>query len=243
MAEPSPGRRDAVALGGSSSAGLAPAILLAESAPALGAALRGLLIADGYEVGLAGSSRHAEAMLARRAWRLAVIGQLESARGPLDLLALLGDEVPALVIGATGDQLALVRAFEAGADDFMSSPPSQLELRLRVRALLRRGQAPAAAGRTITVGDLRIDSLRRTVTLRGRCLDLRRLEYELLLRLAADPSRVLTRHELLAEVWGYPCACSTRTLDSHASRLRRKLAAVDGGRWVLNVRAVGYRLI
>lgn len=242
MAEPAPVLPGLAAHGARSSTGRGPAILLAEADPALGAALRALLGADGYEVSLAGSLRHAAAMLAWRAWRLAIVGELGGGRAGLELLELLRGDVPALVIGAGGDQLALVRAFEAGADDFMASPPSHLELRLRVRALLRRGKE-AAGEQTIAVGALRIDRRRRAATLGGHVLDLRRMEYELLLSLAADPSRVFSRQELLAEVWGYSCTCATRTLDSHASRLRRKLTAVDGGRWVLSVRAVGYRLI
>lgn len=68
------------------------------------------------------------------------------------------------------------------------------------------------------------------------------MEYNLLVNLASDPRRVFPRQELLGGVWGYPAVCSTQTLDSHASRLRCKLAA-GGERWIINVRGVGYRLI
>ena len=73
-------------------------------------------------------------------------------------------------------------------------------------------------------------------------MQLRRLEYELLVHLAREPPRVFAKQELLRDVWGYPTPVSTRTLDTHASRLRRKLRA-EGERWVVNVRGVGYRLI
>ncbi|MGO9762526.1 MAG: winged helix-turn-helix domain-containing protein, partial [Solirubrobacteraceae bacterium] len=72
--------------------------------------------------------------------------------------------------------------------------------------------------------------------------DLRPLEYDLLLYLAADPQRVFRKHELLQEVWGYHSLGTTRTVDTHASRLRRKLSAA-GERWVVNVWGVGYRLV
>jgi DNA-binding response OmpR family regulator len=72
-------------------------------------------------------------------------------------------------------------------------------------------------------------------------LELRRMEYQLLLHLASDPRRVFTRHELLKAVWGYRSIGNTRTLDSHASRLRRKLG-VAGERWIISVWGVGYRL-
>ena len=69
------------------------------------------------------------------------------------------------------------------------------------------------------------------------------MEFELLLQLARDPSRVWAREELLRAVWGYRCIGSTRTVDSHASRLRRKLDVDGTHRWVVNVRGVGYRLL
>ena len=87
-----------------------------------------------------------------------------------------------------------------------------------------------------------IDTTAHAASLHGNCVELRRLEYELLLHLAADPRRVFTKHELLQAVWGYRSAGTTRTLDSHASRLRRKLSTA-GERWVINVWGVGYRLI
>jgi DNA-binding response OmpR family regulator len=81
------------------------------------------------------------------------------------------------------------------------------------------------------------------VRLHRRSLQLRRLEYELLVHLAREPQRVCAKRELLRAVWGYPVPVSTRTLDSHASRLRRKLRAEGEEQWVINVRGVGYRLI
>ena len=80
------------------------------------------------------------------------------------------------------------------------------------------------------------------VTLYGLPVDLRRLEFELLVHLAGDPERVFSKQELLRAVWGYRSSGSTRTVDSHASRLRRKLRGATGGRWVINVWGVGYRL-
>ncbi|HEV2999081.1 MAG TPA: winged helix-turn-helix domain-containing protein [Solirubrobacteraceae bacterium] len=101
----------------------------------------------------------------------------------------------------------------------------------------------------IRVGALAIDPRARAVTLHGRPLELCRLEYELLAHLARDPRRVFSRHELLREVWGYRAPGRTRTLDTHASRLRAKLAggadglAGGGEHWIVCLRGVGYRLI
>jgi DNA-binding response OmpR family regulator len=136
----------------------------------------------------------------------------------------------------------VLRAFDAGADDFLESPPTYLELRARMRAVLGRAASPTI-NRVLQVGPLRIDRGAHTATLHGTCLDLRQMEYDLLVHLASEPTRVFRAPELLRTVWSdYPEPGRTRTLHSHASRLRRKLNAV-GGRWVINVRGVGYRLI
>lgn len=113
-----------------------------------------------------------------------------------------------------------------------------------------RNEADRGEPRLITVGALRVDLRARAVTLAGHSVELRRREFDLLAHLAAEPRRVFGRRELLAGVWGYHTVVSTRTLDSHASRLRIKLAAgapaTRSGipaRWVVAVRGVGYRLI
>jgi DNA-binding response OmpR family regulator len=94
----------------------------------------------------------------------------------------------------------------------------------------------------LRVGPLRIDRAAYAASLDGERLELRRLEYELLVHLARDPNRVFQRQELLRAVWGYRFVGTTRTVDSHASRLRRKLSAT-GEHWIINVRGIGYRLI
>lgn len=135
----------------------------------------------------------------------------------------------------------MLRAFDAGADDFLESPPSYLELRARLRAVLRRAAGPTSPS-VLQVGPLRIDTAAHVATMHGRGLDLRQMEYDLLVHLAGEPTRVFRAPELLRTVWGYPEPGRTRTLHSHASRLRGKLNAI-GGRWVINVQGVGYRLI
>ena len=95
----------------------------------------------------------------------------------------------------------------------------------------------------VHVGALEIDRLTRRVAVGGKRIDLPAKEYELLLKLASEPSRVFTKEELLREVWGFRSIGKTRTLDSHASRLRRKLARAGGGPFVVNVWGVGYRLL
>ncbi len=115
------------------------------------------------------------------------------------------------------------------------------DLRARVAALLRRSQRRPGMGR-IRVGTLELDPPSREVTVRGERVELSQKEFALLRTLVAEPTRVYTKEELLRSVWGYRAMGSTRTLDSHACRLRQKLG-VHGDRYVVNVWGVGYRLL
>lgn len=94
----------------------------------------------------------------------------------------------------------------------------------------------------LSVGPLTIDTKAHTASLHDKHLNLRQMEYDLLVHLASDPRRVFRKQELLRAVWGYQAPVATRTLDSHASRLHGKLAT-RGERWIINVRSVGYRLL
>jgi DNA-binding response OmpR family regulator len=150
--------------------------------------------------------------------------------------------LPAIVVAADGHELDMLRAFEAGADDFLARPAAYLELRARLRALLRRTADRPARAHPLEVGPLAIDTFARTVTVEGREVSLRRLEFELLAHLASEPERVFAKAELMHVVWGYRSSGSSRTLDTHASRLRRKLATAGAHGLVISVWGVGYRL-
>jgi DNA-binding response OmpR family regulator len=136
-----------------------------------------------------------------------------------------------------------VRGIERGADDFVAKPFHYPEVLARLGALIRRARG-AVVAEEVRVGALRIDRHGHIATLAGRRLDLSAKEFALLDALARDPNRVVTKTELLRDVWGYRSAGRTRTVDSHASRLRRKLAAHGGAdRWVVNIWGIGYRLL
>jgi DNA-binding response OmpR family regulator len=211
-------------------------------------------------VELARSAEHARILARTGAPDALLLGGLGGPRAPLALLeevrfsdSGLGwwPRMPAIVLGSGRHGLELVRSFEAGADDFLARPARYIELRLRLRALLLRGAARRPERRRLAVGPLAVDMRARAVTLGDRHVPLCRLEFDLLAHLAREPERVFARPELLAAVWGYRAAVPTRTVDSHASRLRIKLAggaacpgrSVPATRWVFAVRGVGYRLI
>jgi DNA-binding response OmpR family regulator len=225
-------------------------ILVVETDADFGRALVEQLAADGHPADLARTARHAETLASASPPRLVVLGELDSPRGTLDLLETIRghhteawpQNLPVIVLSSRTTEPDMLRAFEAGADDFLARPARYLELRARVRALLRRAASNTQQTMPLQIGPLTIDTAAHAASLHGSRLGLRRMEFDLLLHLATDPRRVFRKHELLQAVWGYRSAGSTRTLDSHASRLRRKLGAA-GERWVINEWGVGYRLI
>lgn len=151
-------------------------------------------------------------------------------------------DVPVIVLGEPeSDTVDRVRALERGCDDFLVRPFAYEELLARIRAVLRR-TAPAAH-EVRRAGLITADLATRSVSVGEVAVSLAGKEYELLLKLMTDATRVFTKEQLLREVWGFRSLGRTRTLDSHASRLRRKLAAAGAGPVVVNVWGVGYRLL
>jgi DNA-binding response OmpR family regulator len=214
---------------------MSTALLVAEPEPTTRGFLERHLTDDGFEVVAAEPE------------------ELAAAGSPPDLV-LLGDssvleacrswsrDVPVIVLGSPGsDTVDRVRAFERGCDDWVDRPFAYEELLARIRAVLRRTSPPRRD--VFEAGGIAVDRVTRRVTVDGRPVALAGKEYELLLRLASDPRRVFTKEELLRDVWGFRSLGRTRTLDSHASRLRRKLGRGSAGTYVVNVWGVGYRLL
>ena len=150
-------------------------------------------------------------------------------------------DVPVLVLTGRGGEADRLRGFERGADDYLVKPFLYGELLARVRAVLRRCSDRREHG-ALRVGDLVVDPHTRTVRLADRPVHLSAKEFALLQALAAQPDRVVPKNELLRDVWGYVAIGRTRTVDAHACRLRKKLAAGSARPWVVNVRGVGYKL-
>jgi DNA-binding response OmpR family regulator len=226
-------------------------ILLLEDDPVLGTFLADNLSADGYEPIVAETLRGALRTLELRRPDLAVVDLglpdgsglelIERVRGADGVVSRLDPELPIVVLSGRAGEVDRVRGFERGADDFVGKPFVYTELRLRLAAVLRRSRLRPGRG-VLRIGDLSVDPAAREVRLRGRRIELSQKEFALLRALAADPTRVLTKAELLRDVWGYRTLGTTRTLDSHACRLRAKLG-LEGDRFVVNVWGVGYRLV
>jgi len=152
--------------------------------------------------------------------------------------------VPVIVATARDDDESVVQALDAGADDYVVKPFQAGQLEARIRAVLRRAAGVAdAAMASVTVGDLTVDPRGRRVTLGGRAVELSPKEFDLLAHLAARVGTVVSKRELLSEVWQLPYGGSDKTVDVHLSWLRRKLGeSAAAPRLLQTVRGVGVRL-
>lgn len=165
----------------------------------------------------------------------------------IDGLTVLGmlrgvSEVPVIVITARDDDPTIVRALDAGADDYVVKPFGTDHVAARIRALLRRGGVEAGDG-PVRVGGLEINPATRQVTLDGEPVDLTRKEFDLLLALAGRHGQVVSKQTLLTEVWQQAYGGGDRTVDVHLSWLRRKLGETAAApRYLHTVRGVGIRL-
>ncbi len=213
---------------------MSSALLIAEPAADVRGFLERHLAEDGFDVLGAGDGRAALELAQRARPDLVLLGDP-------DVLDAFTD-LPVIVIGdEASDAVDRVRAFARGCDDFVARPFVYDELVARIRAVLRR--VDHTPGERLEAGPIRVDRATRRVSVDGVRVDLAGKEYELLAKLAEDPERVWRKEELLRDVWGFRSLGRTRTLDSHASRLRRKLQAAGEGKFVVNIWGVGYRLL
>lgn len=208
------------------------------------------LAADGFHA--VGASRAGEAIRAveRRQPALVLLDLVLEESSGLQVLdhirssdgvgSPIDPDLPVIVLSGRSAEPDRVRGLARGADDYLCKPFSYAELIARVRAVLRRSSARSARG-ILRAGELVVNPGARTVMLGDRPIEVSGKEYALLAHLAAEPTRVFTKAELLRDVWGYQAAAATRTLDAHACRLRKKLRG-SSREYVINLRGVGYRL-
>ena len=226
-------------------------VLVIEDDAATAAFLAENLEADGYDVAVASAvGEGLRAIEVRRPDIVLLDVMLEDGSGLrlLDrvraadgVVSRIDQGLPVIVVSGRCSEVERVRGFRCGADDYLVKPFSYPELVARIDAVLRRTSVRRQRG-LIRVGDLVVDPVERRVMLGDRPVEMSAKEFALLRMLASEPTRVFTKSELLRDVWGYSVVGITRTVDTHASRLRLKLAGGERP-LVLNVRGVGYRLV
>ncbi|MEX0907871.1 MAG: response regulator transcription factor [Gemmatimonadota bacterium] len=224
-------------------------ILIVEDNPDLAFGLRNNLEIEGYEIdtaedGLAGLNRI-------RSWQpdLVILDLMMPGLDGYRVLRTLreeGNNTPVLILSAKGEEADKVRGFRLGADDFVSKPFSLLELLARVQALLRRSagnDSRPVDSETFRFGRVLVDATAQQVAREGEQVPLTHREFELLMALLRRQGAVVSRQDLLREVWGHRSTVMSRTVDTHIAELRRKLEDDPAQpQHILTIRKTGYRL-
>jgi two-component system alkaline phosphatase synthesis response regulator PhoP len=219
-------------------------ILIVDDEPEMVRGLEDNLRFEGYQTSSAANGQDALALAQSDAPDLILLDIMMPRMSGWDVCRALrekGIEAPIIMLTARGEEVDRVRGLELGADDYVTKPFSLRELLARVRAVLRR---PGPRGRfdEFTFGDVRIRPRVRQVFKAGKEIRLTRKEFDLLVFLVAHRGEVITRERLLDEVWGYERFPTTRTVDTHILRLRKKFEAdADRPVWILTLHGHGYK--
>jgi two-component system, OmpR family, response regulator MtrA len=217
-------------------------ILVVDDDASLAEMLTIVLRQEGFESRMV--SRGDEALEAFHAYKpdLVLLDLMLPGRDGIDVCKEIRAEsgVPIVMLTAKGDTVDVVVGLESGADDYVVKPFKPKELIARIRARIRRFDAPSPE--TLTIGDLSIDVAGHSVTRAGAPINLTPLEFDLLVCLARKPWQVFTREVLLEQVWGYRHAADTRLVNVHVQRLRSKVEHdPENPEIVVTVRGVGYK--
>jgi two-component system alkaline phosphatase synthesis response regulator PhoP len=218
-------------------------VLVVDDEPEIVRGLSDNLTFEGYQVLAAGDGVSALALAAREAPDLILLDIMMPPPNGWEVCRELrrrGIDVPIIMLSARGEEVDRVLGLELGADDYITKPFSLRELLARVRAVLRR-PGPRRKAEEFAFGDVRVKLRDRQAFRAGRQVPLTRKEFDLLVYLLAH---LVSRERLLDEVWGYERFPTTRTVDTHVLRLRRKLEAdPDRPRWILTVHGHGYKFV
>ena len=223
---------------------MASRILVVDDEPDILELVRFNLTQAGFTVTCAETGGEALAALRREVPDLVVLDLMLPDRSGTDLCRDIraSDDlahVPVIMLTAKGEEVDRIVGFELGADDYIPKPFSARELVLRVKAVLRRGGRTTESPRRLSKGALVLDVERHRCTVDDREIDLTAKEFGLLEALMSRPGRVMTREQLIEEVWGSDITVTLRTIDTHLKRLREKLG--EAGSLVDTIRGVGYR--
>ncbi len=227
--------------------GQTPRILLVDDEQSVQELLSYPLRKDGYEVVQARDGKEALELFGESEFDLVVLDVMMPRMDGLECCRRLraSSPVPIIMLTAKSEEVDKIVGLELGADDYITKPFSVRELRSRVKALLRRSamaREPDDGEGVIEEGELRIDPLKRTVTVGGEPVELTFVEFEILMALAGSPGRVWSRDQLLGQVWGGSDYRDPRTVDVHIRHLREKIEKEPASpEYLLTVRGVGYR--
>lgn len=224
-------------------------ILIVEDNRNLATGLRNNLEIEGYEVHVANDGTSGLALARSVSPNLIILDLMLPGMDGYRVLRTLredGVDTPVLILSARGEETDKVLGFHLGADDYVAKPFGLLELLARVDALLRRAAASRVKNKLterVSFGDVEVDPGTHDVRRKGEPVTLRPKEYDLLIALLQRRGQVVSRGELLEEVWGYSGEVYSRTVDTHVAELRRKLEDnAAEPRHILTVRKTGYRI-
>jgi DNA-binding response OmpR family regulator len=209
--------------------------------------LRDNLVFEGYEVVCVGSGEEVWPELERTHPDLILLDILLPGKSGLEICRELRDrglETPVVMISVRSSERDRVLGLDCGADDYITKPISLMELTARVRAQLRRFKRPDKSGVIVRVGETEINLEKRSMIRNGDTVEFSYRECELLRYFVKHSREVLTRDELLREVWGYATDSSSRTVDTYVGRLRHKIEPVpEQPTFILTVHGIGYRFV
>lgn len=223
-------------------------ILVVEDDPAILCGLTDNLQCEGYDVITAEDGETGYRLARDKKPDLVILDLMLPEMGGYEVCRKLrSDRIssPIMILSAKGEEANRVLGLNLGADDYVIKPFSVLELLARVRALLRRAQLPPRAlPDEIRFGDVAVDFRRFETTKKSRPVELTRKEFGILRLLAATPGEVVSRDDLLNDVWGYESYPTTRTVDTHVASIRAKLETTPSEpRHLVTVHGVGYKLV
>lgn len=222
--------------------GSVDSILVVEDDPQLARYLELELGHEGYDVARVGDGRAALSAAADREWQLVIMDVMLPELSGFEVCRRIRRQsnVPILMLTAKTSVDDRVEGLDAGADDYLAKPFAIAEMLARVRALLRRGQASTLTGNTLQVEDLLVDVAERRVERNGVTISLTKREFDLLACLLRHARQVLSRAQILEQVWGYGYAVEDNIVDVYVRHLRAKLDDPFPTKLIHTVRGVGY---
>ena len=218
-------------------------ILIVDDEPLLVKGLKYGLEQDGYTTEAAYDGKKALELQEKEKFDLIILDLMLPEIDGLEVCKKIREksDVPIIMLTAKGEDMNKILGLEYGADDYMTKPFNILELKARIKAILRRSSNKEAklGDQIIYVDDFIINTLGRKVTVNGKEINLTAKEFDLLILLATNPGKVFTREELLEIIWGYEYFGDLRTVDVHIRRLREKIETEDD-KYIITKRGVGY---